>query len=274
LLLHRLPRPPGRSLINDNKGIAEQVLLVPDPVLGPVVETLPGLRGVLQDLRNFFDVEIFRWPDPAGEPAIAPTWQAAAEAIRQATLDRPVHVVTHLFATSLAVPGLSRDQTDARSLCAIGMGITTASLRAVGMPVMSRMFQDVSRELKVDVASLARYILRSLHGLDNTESDPLINQCVEGSNSDFIKGLGDSLGDLDLARERGLLPIPALLFRPPPAMTTLHEGEGIQLIQLFAPHAEVRQLKDWPKEPEGTGEVSGPIIKFIQRVAGKAGQGD
>jgi hypothetical protein len=58
-----------------------------------------------------------------------------------------------------------------------------------------------------------------------------------------------------------------LFFQPPDWVIAFHEGEGLQLFKYFAPDAKAKQLRYWPKSPEGTREVSEPLIEFVQTVA-------
>jgi hypothetical protein len=252
---------------HDNWRIAARILFIPTPLLAPVVETLPGLQGVLQDLRAHFEVDVFRWPNAAGEPVLEPTCQGVAEAIKDATRGTPTHVVAFRAATLLALLGLSRWPTDARSLSAVGIVMPNSSLRSLGLSVTGRFSDAVMRERMRDGAAMSEFVLRPyLRELDQREAERLIDDCASGSDLDFVRALTDSINELDLSRERRRLAVPALFLQPPDWVISFHEGEGIQLFKYLAPQAKVRQLRDWPKEPEGTSEVSGPIIEFIGAV--------
>jgi hypothetical protein len=138
----------------------------------------------------------------------------------------------------------------------------------LGLSETSRVAERQIRERMRNPTSFMEFILRPhLEGLDASEAQGLVDQCAGGSDMDFLIALTDSIGELDLGKERRILQIPALFFRPPDWVTSFHEGEGVQLFRYFAPEAKVQPLRYWPKSPEGTREVSEPLIEFVQTVA-------
>jgi hypothetical protein len=176
-------------------------------------------------------------------------------------------VVAFRTSTALALLGLSRGPSDARSLSAVGIVVPISSLPGLGLSATARVVgRNISERLR-SPADFVEFVMRPhVEGLDPIEIKRLVDQCISGADLEFEWALAESMIDLDLRQESRPLPVPALFFQPPDWVTAFPEGEGIQLFKYFAPQAEVRQLRYWPREPEGTSEVSEPIIEFVHAV--------
>jgi hypothetical protein len=237
-------------LPDDNCFIAERILFVPPPMLGPVVETLPVLAGVLLDLRASFEVEVLSLAQRSGR-ATDTAHLAGRGGGDKTGNDGRARSRRGLSRIDRPCLARSKPRSKRGALRSRGRNAhTRASLADLGLPAMSRVTERLTRERLRTPATFTELVLRPhLEGLDASEAQGLVDQCVSGSDMDFLIALTDSMGELELSKERRTLQIPALLFQPPDSASSFYEGEGVQLFGYFAPQAKVRQLRYWPQFP-------------------------
>ena len=110
----------------------EALLFIPPLSVSPATaEVIGGPRAVFDELRPRFELDVFTWPCIKGGADVPPTWEAAAQLIREA-LSPGCHVIAAGDAVWVAFLAISKAGASVRSVTCGAPGIPDATLRALG----------------------------------------------------------------------------------------------------------------------------------------------
>jgi class 3 adenylate cyclase len=254
-------------------------LFVPSLMASPRgAETIPASAYAIEQLRSYFDVDVFAWPHVHGGADVPPTWQGAVGALREA-FSPGVHVLSMETSTPIAVMALAGDSDSdaggrtsratrvelARSFATAGISFSPATLRSLGMGAMAQ---------AASAGSLFnrsyQWVRHVMQGANEDEWTRYAQALDADINWQYFAEFRASYDSLDLVAEKPLVNIPTLYLDKPPGKSVFGAEIRQRVFKTFVPDAETRELREeWGNRLQDarTGrDFADPVISFIQRL--------
>lgn len=246
-----------------NRLAGQNVLFVPGWFFSArVCEQMPGPSRALTDLRAAHGaVDVFEWPCIKAGPDVAPTWEAAADALAE-TFSHGLHVVVAGGDSPIVLAALARSEARLGSLAVAGIRPPPATLRALGFDDLA---DATSALYRVDHAY---QFLRLL--MDGAAEDTIAHwaETMDGDiDWPYAVQFRASYEQLNLLREEVRVDMPVLYLDP--AARVVGYTEMREVFLRWAPEAAMQDLDLWPgklHEPESGRDFSSRVTAFINAL--------
>jgi class 3 adenylate cyclase len=243
--------------------MAEPLLLVPGYGVSPrACDDVPALHAMLDGLREHFDVTIFHWPSVRGGPEFPPTWQGAADALREALLP-VVHLVTRGGNITYALMAIKGAPIALRSIVADGIDIPVATLNALGMHSLAR-----AAEAAVLIESIPQQSSRIwMQDAEESVAAEITRRMYQDTDWAYCEKFARNAQQLNLVEQAPEVHTPTLFVESGHAYPGWDQRE---IFPRFFPNSEFAEVTSWQLHDPASGTAfADKAIAFMQMYSGR-----
>jgi hypothetical protein len=234
-----------------------------------VCEALPATRALLDVLRSEFDVQLLESPWLRGAPPPF-DWDIFRDELRS-MLGPSTHVVGDGEGVIPALLALDRMPATGGCFVAVGLNVTSATLRALGATVWADYLQEHHRVESEQGRMEAQTARLWMQGAPEGEIRKLAGLLDRDIDWLYLRSEGSRYAALNLLSNPPLIEVPTLYLESDAQPFQYRSMRRVFL--RFAPHSEARSLqRSWPSrmhDAESGREVGQEIIRFVGDTTGR-----